>query len=501
MDPKIEKGFIFNYHNDYLNSRKAKNNYKYFLNSKKTTMSRNICILLLAALFVFAQGSELQRLALNQGRVNLRSLATTDSTEKVTLDFSTTTSNGNNFGVFVNLGEEYLSNNGLTLKNQTDMTVLLYTNVTSFCRDCSELVNYNCSTSNNSCNADTNVEQTFFSPYFYYTKANPVNHSISIGNTTTPSWKLSTNASLYRWSYKSSVQSYYTSWDSSRSAFANTSTYGLLGLGVGGEAASNFKGDHPLFSVSLNSTGYGSLIFGKDTTLYDSSKTPQTLTTDTNWTMVTKNLTFGSNTSFVSNLIFDLQHEGISVPRKYWRDSDNAVGLYTTLKTKYNLSSSSENGYYTYYGNLTGLPNLVFGLENGKTLTVPPAAYAKKSTRYNDTWLLLIGYIDSATNISDSSTTKIDYTILGWPVLSQFYTIFEQKTGSEPTITLYPAKSSSSSSDGSSNSTPTSLGTRAIQLAVVIVILAVVYTCFKNRAAAKLQNDLGEQLNRKASAF
>jgi hypothetical protein len=460
-------------------------------------MSRNICILLVAALFVFAQGSELQRFALNQGRVNLRSLATTDSTEKVTLD-----QYSENFGVFVNLGEEYLSNNSLTLKNQTDMAVLLYSNVTAFCRNCNEFLYYNCSTSNNSCNADTTVEQTFLSPYYYFTKANPVNHSVSIGNTTTPSWKLATNASLFQ-SYYKSYNYYYTSYGSSRDYYKNHSTYGLLGLGVGGGAASNFRGDHPLFSVSLNSTGYGSLIFGKDSTLYDSSKTPVTLTADTNWTMVTKNLTFGnySGSSFSSNLIFDLQHPGISIPQKYWDGDD---GFYKNFK-KYNLSSTyyTEDGYYTIYGNLTktDLPNLVIGLENGKTVTLPPAAYTRKSTRYNNTLIILVGYIPAVTNNSDPENNKVDYTILGWPVLSQFYSIFEQKTGSEPTITLYPAKASGSSSDDSSTGTPTSLGTRVIQLAVVIVLLAVVYTCFKNRAAAKLQNDLGEQLNRKASAF
>jgi hypothetical protein len=457
-------------------------------------MSRNICILLVAALFVFAQGSEFQRLALNQGRVNLRSLATTDSTEKVSLD-----SYNENFAVFVNLGEEYLKNNSLTLQNQTDMTVLLYSNVTSFCKDCSDFVNYNCT--GNSCSADTDVEVNFMSPYFYYRKANPINQSVSIGNTTTPSWKLSNNASFFT--------SYYKDYNiihrpgANRYYFTNSSTYGLLGLGVGGGAASNFRGDHPLFSVSLNSTGFGSLIFGKDSTLYDSSKTPMTLTTDTNWTMVTKNLTFGgnyTNTSFASTLIFDLQHPGISIPDKYWNDYYNPGDFYKTLRNKFNLSSYTEDNYYTYYGNLTDLPNLVFGLENGKNLTIPPAGYTRKSTRYNNTYVILIEYVNTVTNISDSSK-KIDYTILGWPVLSQFYTIFEQKTGAEPTITLYPAKGSGSSSDNSSNGTPTSLGTRAIQLAVVVILLAVIYTCLKNRAAAKLQNELGEQLNRKASAF
>jgi len=443
---------------------------------------------------MFAQGSELQRLALNQGRVNLRSLATTDSTEKVTLD-----KYSENLGVFVNLGEEYLKNNSLTLKNQTDMTVLLYTNVTAFCSNCNEFLSYNCT--GNSCNADTTVKQTFISPCYQFREANPINHTVSIGNTSNPSWKLANNASLFESIYKS-TNYYYSSSGSNSNYFNNRSIYGFVGLGVGGGAASNFKGDHPLFSVSINSTGYGSLIFGKDSTLYDSSKTPVTLTTDTNWTMMTKNLTFGnySNSALTSNLIFDLQHSGISIPKKSWDDDE---GFFKNLQKNYNLSSYyyTEDSCYTFYGNLTTLPDLVIGLENGKSLTIPPAAYTRKSTRTNNTYLILIGYTPSVTNNSDPENKKADYTILGLSFLSQFYTIFEQKTGSEPTITLYPAKASSGSSDNSSNSTPTSLGTRAIQLAVVVVLLAVLYTCFKNRAAAKLQNELGEQLNRKASAF
>jgi len=80
-------------------------------------------------------------------------------------------------------------------------------------------------------------------------------------------------------------------------------------------------------------------------------------------------------------------------------------------------------------------------------------------------------------------------TVLGWPVLAHFYTIFEQKNGSQ-TITLYPAitpKASESLLNSFS-------GARIIQVIAILGILIVVYMCFKRRAAAKLESELGKEL-------
>jgi len=423
---------------------------------------------------VFAQASELQRFALNQGSVNLRSLATADSVAKFDLD-----KYNDNFAVTVNLGEEYMKKNGLTADNETALAVLLHTNVTSFCRDCGIWIKYNCDAITNPCRADTSANLQFDSPYVGYYGGDSVNHAISIGSDpANPSWKLSTPASLFS-IYKVEYLDYISRISHARSYMTNYHTYGLLGLGVGGKAASNFKGGHPLFSISMNSAGYGSLIFGKDSSLYDASETPITLTADTNWTMKTKSISFGkySNSSFTSKLAFDLQHPGISIPQKYWDDNYfEGLDFQENMIESFNLKRK-DNGdfHYAYHGKLNDLPNLVFTLEDGKTLTIPPAAYTRKSPSQEDTYHILISPI--------THKNGVEYTVIGWPVMSYFYTIFEQKTGSEPTITLYPPLATS-----------LSLFKKVMIGLAIVAFIAIAYIIGQRRSA-KLQNEIDQSLN------
>jgi len=288
-----------------------------------------------------------------------------------------------------------------------------------------------------------------------------------------------------------------------RPEISNYSIYGFLGLGVGGAAASNFRGDHPLFSISINSTtGVGQLIFGKDSSLYNVFTTPITLKTDTNWTMVTKKMTFGSNysnLSYVSKLIFDLQTAGISIPSGYYSSTSRHYELFLdALQNISNVSTSNrEDNFYTFNGNLNDLPNFVFSLENGQSLTIPPAAYTKKSKIYNNTYVILIG---NSNAVSGENNTKTNFTVLGQSVLSYFYTIFEQKNGAGPTVTLYSVDGSQAVVDSSAGSTPTSFTGRIVQIVIVIILLVVVVVCLKNRATSKLKEELYLELNEKAQA-
>jgi len=442
-------------------------------------MSRkSICIFLLV-LFVLVEAKEFQSVALNQGRLNLQNL---DTTATGSSNFGNYT---NNLAVTVNLGEEYLTRNSMTRQNQTDMIVLLHSSVTSFCTDCLEFVNYKCE--EGSCNVDTTLEQSFFSPYYSFIKDKPINQSVAIGNL----WQLSTNASLFSSDSRSQKEIHKP--DSSTPYINNASTYGFVGLGVGGGAASNFKGNHPLFSISMNSTGSGKLLFGKDKSLYDALKTPvATLTADPNWTMITQNLTFGagdSSTAFISNLVFDLQHPGIAIPYSYWGE------CLKILESKYNIKYNETYGidkyYYTYYGNLTDLPNLIIGFANGESLSIPPAAYTRKSNTAKETFVILIDYYSPAEDIN--------YTILGWPVLSQFYTVFEKVKDSEPTISLYSKISESLNSQDVKASTPGII--RGIQVVVFVLMIAGIWACLRNRSASKLKNELTQDLRSSTLGF
>jgi len=457
-------------------------------------MSRNIiCILLLITIFMLAHGSEFQSIPLNQ---NFRSLAAVDSSSPAEIDDFVRVKD--NFAISVNLGEEYLARNNMTSANKTEMVVLLYTNVTSFCRTCLTFARYNCT--NNTCQANNTISQRMISPYYRYKNAHPINQSLTIGNSTKSLWKLATNANLFSFDgedhglvFKTSVV--YQNYDS----YVNgKGAYGFIGLGVGGDAFSNFRGDHPLFSIFLNSTGQGQLIFGKNTSLYNTSSTPIVLTTDTNWTMLTQKITWGdhSNTSYVSKLIFDLQYPGIGIPSIYWNDPwTKGKDFKTVMEKKYKVQINETcaiDGYWLIYkGNLTDLPDITIGLANGQNLTIPPAAYTRKSSLANDTWVLLLNDVPP-TNGEKYLTDQdryINHTVIGWPVMSYFYTVFEQKKGSEPTVTLYKAQVNPTSASAN-----TPLIQRLIQIAAFIVLIAVIGVCFRKRTASKLKTELGEEL-------
>jgi len=321
-----------------------------------------------------------------------------------------------------------------------------------------------------------------------------MNQTVSIGsngNSANAPWSLAIPASYYK--YKNADSGHvFTQSSLNRYIYGNAS-YGILGLGVGFGAAANFKGDYPLFSISMNSSGSGQLIFGKNSSLYDPADTPIVLPTDTNWTMITQNITFGpnfTNNSFTSDIVFDLQYPGIGIPWAYWSDHRAPLDFFGNLEKNYKIirndSEGVENFPYVYHGNLSNLPNLTISMTNGQTITIPPSVYTRKSPVSNNTYSILI---DRTSIIREKAffLTGRNCTVLGWPVLVHFYTVFEQKNGSQPTITLYPAITP--------KATESSVFLmRFIQGIAVVALLVVVFVCFRNRAASKLQSELGEEL-------
>jgi hypothetical protein len=259
---------------------------------------------------------------------------------------------------------------------------------------------------------------------------------------------------------------------------------------VGGNASMNFKTTTHIFYIQFNGSGVGSLIFGKDTTLYDSKRTAMTFTTDTNWTMVSRNMSMGpliNSTTFISSVIFDLQFPGLGVPDVFY---DN---IWNTLTSKYNVTYNTTFGNtdytYTYNGSLANLPELTLGLTNDKNITLPPSAYTRQlATNF---YAILIGRVVKVTN--QTSNEYVNFTVLGWPVLSQFYTVFELPTTNIPTVTMYPTYNATANGVVDSTSSSFSMKTLAIVAAVVLVVLVALSAVCKKKADFT-KSDLGVEL-------
>jgi len=98
----------------------------------------------------------------------------------------------------------------------------------------------------------------------------------------------------------------------------------------------------------------------------------------------------------------------------------------------------------------------------------------------------LISFAQSRQYSWHKEEQQVDYTVIGWPVMSYFYTVFEQKAGSEPTITLYPTLAASTS---------LSLFKKAMIGLAIVAFIAIAYIIGQKRSAAKLQNELNQSLN------
>ncbi len=448
-----------------------------------------VCILLFSTLLVCTHQSSLPSISFNKGKINLRNLeAAAASVSGEKLDFSANYSINN--AVKVDLGAEYLSKAGLKRNINTEMLLFLYTNITGFCADCQEFSAYVCG-DNKECTAEVSRTQAMVSPYYTVKQGVPITHSLTIGSNLN-SWQLQTPALYYSKSDRQ-LSKIYTA-NSAKREYAQENTYGFIGLGVGGNASKNFQNAKgPLFSIKINSSGNGSLIFGKDEAFYVKNGTTTNLTTDTNWTMKTSNMTFGPSISvsdFKSSLTFDLQFPGIGIPYSHYIAGPN---VFTQLRNIYNLTHNGSFGDsypYVYYGDLGNLPNLTFGFQNGEKLEIPPSAYTRALG--NNTYQILLGYVGKVYNGSQ----HLDHTVLGWPVLSQFYSVFEQKQGSEPTITLYQLSNVFA--------LETNPKDQILMYAIFGLIGFILVTCisimiFKKKAASKLKGELREDLTKSNS--
>jgi len=250
----------------------------------------------------------------------------------------------------------------------------------------------------------------------------------------------------------------------------HTPIYGFIGLGLGGDASKNFKTkDGSIFSIQIdNSTGMGDLIFGDDTSRYNSSRVPASLPCDENWSLETESIKLGNTTkNFASKLVFDLQKDGIRLPHRYL---STEAFWWESFRNQFNLTKIqiSYDSIYLYNGKLSALPFLTFNLSNGASLSVPPVAYTKP---YNETTYQIL--IDSL-----SYDEKSNYTVLGWRILAQHYTIFKQNSTGN-TITMYPLYTHVIEEDSSHNEFTMLYIVFMVTLAAAI--FASLVNCFKRK--------------------
>jgi len=465
-------------------------------------------ILVLLALFAFVGAEQFQTINFDQGRLRLRSLDSANSLKSfATVNYTNLTA------VNVDLGGEYIAKAGIdTTKTTTDMLLFLSHSTTGFSTDCSELVKFKCDA--NDCKADTTQDQrtSGFHPYYWVKKGNPFSIGVTIGNDAS-SWKLKNNALLYSYLDREHNTFQYPGQSLSTYYFQNYGTYGFIGMGVDGDSAKNFAGDHPLFSINITGAGAGKLIFGKDTSLIDSSKGSISLTTNTNWTMPAKNIslgatvywkpfptTYGSN-SANTNVIFDVNFPGLGLPDYYIMDDviSNLTKLHnpattTTTTTEEKKIIRDQTTYqnsqypYIYKGDIAQLSNIVIGLGNGQNFTISPQAYTRKIA--DGVYNILIQNTPQVWN--SQTSTYNNWVILGSAVMSNYYTVFEKTATGNPTVTLYPNFAGYGTS-GNTTTTASSWKTILIVVVVVLVALVVLSLAFKKKNNFT-KSDLGVEL-------
>jgi len=444
-------------------------------------------ILVFLALFAFVGAEQFQTIDFDQGRLRFRSLATTTLKSFDTVNYT------NMSAVNVNLGTEYTTRAAIdTTTTKTDMLILLSGSSTAFCSNCREFALFKCG-DDNACKVDNSKTFQTIHPFWSVEKGHPFTLNVTIGADTT-AWQLKSPALLYTasdkshntWSYPSSSSYYY---------IQDYTTYGFISMGIDGDSALNFVGDHPIFSINVTGSGTGKLIFGKDTTKIDTSKASQAITSTTNWTMPVANLSIGTyntkaSSSYPTTVVFDLNFPGLGIPASHY------TSFITELMTKHGVvSDKSYNNSqydYVYKGDLTKLPSIIFILSNGQNFTIHPQAYTSQLAEgvYN----ILLHSI--STNYNSDTRSYDYYGVVGYSVMSHYYTLFEKTATGKPTITLYPNFAGAPSSNGSTTPTTTTTSswkTILIVIVVVLVALVVLSLAFKKKNNLT-KSDLGVEL-------
>ncbi len=357
-------------------------------------------VLLFLYLFQAKENEDFLRVAFQKrGLVELSNSARTLQTYSVQeLLFSS-----ESFSTEVDFGANFPSTSNL------NMLIFLSSNETAFFNNCSLFLDYEC---NDLWCKVTSEESLFSLPFVSNGEAKRIRPTFSWNSNS--SWQLNASALFFE---DSSCKYAYPIM-----ADLVSETYGWIGMGTEGSALLNYQTANPIFSIYINSsTGEGEMIFGKDTSIYNNCLDPITLVSDSNWQMETYNISLEplSVSNFGTTLIFDLQTEYIILPLVF-------ESLLTYFKTYHGFDCLETP--CTFTGNISDLPDLIIGVSSNITLTIPPSIYMRNNSGSDEVYSF---GIKTASALSTPS-----YTVLGWPVLSSYYTVFE-KGASNSTVKLY----------------------------------------------------------------
>jgi len=377
-----------------------------------------------------------------------------------------------NFVVKADFGEKFNTTNKDSIgEKSTYLHVFISTSSTGFVGGSSSYFeNFACDAQ--WCTKETPaVSEAFNYPFLYSstsygTRATITPFTVHSTDGSEP-WKLSTTAHWTSYIYTQNTPYLTYSRESGTTALKS---YGWIGLGIDGDNIKNFQNtEEPIFSVNVTGVGAGTIIFGQDSSLFNSDRAAQIHPCDKSWTLIAKNVSLGplinkTGENFEAKVVFDMNYEYIGVPNDYYTGANYLEEEFKDKYMKYNTTlPSTELGYYQYHGELSALPTLTFGLSNNLNLTIPPEVYMKPIEGFPGYYTTVIKHI--------GSSNSQRYIVLGSSYLSKYYTVFNKPKTGEPQVTLHPIYTVATTSSPSSNTMLYVIIGAAVAVVLIVIVL------------------------------
>jgi len=222
--------------------------------------------------------------------------------------------------------------------------------------------------------------------------------------------------------------------------------YGIIGLGIEDEARHNFL-KPAIFSITINkeaSEGY--LLFRKDLSKAVTSTPNAVLKANGKWEVNVHRIQIKDKLIDVDlNLIFDLNADCIGLPFEIFQ----RVLSFLSKEKSFTCTSDYYRPNCTYNGPIKHLPDLFVHASN-ISIKIPPQLYVKDAgnDEENKNWIILNlrGLNHLFPNQAYTTPSYDNFIILGYPFMSHYYSVFEQVSSEEYSITLYEANYSEKNS-------------------------------------------------------
>ena len=254
-------------------------------------------------------------------------------------------------------------------------------------------------------------------------------------------------------------------------------TYGLVGMGVKGNAANNLKKTN-IFSIYVDDEALtAQLHFKKDLNFTKGTEPAAVLNTTADWQLPNLHVIKVGHfdyTIYDYHLMFDMNTDSILFPYVMF---DKVV--YTCLKG-YGVECPA--GSFTeptcqYHGEINLLPNISFYYGN-QVINIPPQIYVKNGTNTSIQASITLKLTLSATYLKYSnhvSRAYYSHVVLGHTFMRHFYTVFD---ATSQTISLYDVNHPTSSS-----SEPKGFNFFYVLLVTVVILTLCYCKCWKKQKA------------------